>query len=335
MRVRATHRSRRTSRQRNPAGSASRRTTIPLPGGTIAAYDGSIGSVSNTQAWLKIAAAPGITSPSSVTINTFNSGNRPKFVQFENLRIMATVPYGPFGPTNPPYVWHNKVEATAVLSGEGRDRAVTLSSGQWSPQTWHVNRGYATDVHLFNLFDGVRGFRLARNVRMHHMTDAFISEVKTAINVMGYDLGANWRIWPDVTGDGQPDAPHPDVYQGYSRTYNALIYGLEASDGVDSRGIAWAGDMSNAAIIDAVVDTTTTGGVGAVFDFGGTHTNVYIKDSLFHGGAYWLNTFNATNVVLQNVTFMNTGGGFLHGCPDSYPSANTSGVTRIGGSCPG
>ncbi len=300
-------------------------------------YNGSVGSVSNSQAWLKIAAAPGITSPSSVRITSFSSGSRPKFLNFERVQFVgasASVPYGPFSPSNPPYVWHDRVEATGSLSGEGRDIAVTLSAGQWSPTTWHVNRGYATNVRLFNIFDGVRGFRLARNVRMNHMTDSFISEVKTAVNVMGYDLGANWRTWPDVTGDGVPDAPHPDVCQGYSRTYNFLLYGVDAVDGVDSRGIAWAGGMSNAAIIDATIDTTTAGGVGAVFDFAGVQTNVFIKDSVFRGGAYWLNSFNATNFVLNNVFFLNTAGGFLHGCPDSYPNANTSGVTKIGGSCP-
>jgi len=257
--------------------------TIYLAAGT---YDGTIGSVSTSGAYLTIKAAPGV-ARSSVTINSF-SGTPTKLIHLDNVTLRTSVPN--LTASNRRYLWVSNSDMT----GSGRANAINWSPGIWTGSEW-VNDFWLTDVHISNVLDGERGATLIRNSTVNTIGSNFISESRTAINVNAYDV--------DPRGINDADPPHPDVYHSYSRRADIILYGITATSGLEySRGLAIHNGARNVAVVGCVLDNRPAW--GAVFQFGGDpFDNVLIKDSTFMGNSLWSPPYAFSNVVVENTVF--------------------------------
>ena len=257
-------------------------------GGTIYLKSGnyqlaSVGVATNNR-WLTIAAAPGVARGAvQITSAATAAGLNTKLVRFLNLTVHGS---------STSKVLTNTIGLNGSLWVDHSD---VIGPGQTTAQgTYGWYAQYLTDSNISQMRDGIAG-DITRNVKMFNIGSDAFSGSYLVVNSSVVDL------------DRLSTSFHPDVYQVYPSANNVILYGVDATTNVEAQGIfVGAGcTLTDAAFVNVRIDNQDTPTPFNVFQFLGTLTNMYVKDSYFNGPSNWRTDAGmvATDVVVEGTVF--------------------------------
>ncbi len=245
-----------------------------LPGGMNGSPGWWVPSYSTQTRWFTITSIPGVSRDDVFVTGMAGGASSPglwlKQVHVKDVSIVGNLDKAP-GQGVMKYLW---IDDSKMFY---RDPDIIRRSACGPFQGNGVWTGlFMTDLYMDNTCDGPSGATLVRNVFSDRSGSGHASGAPTVVNYSVKTIYGSGYPFP--LGPG-PDY-HSDIYQFYTRTSDAILYGLKTIPGgfIYSRGIA--GANNNTAIVNTDIDTRP---VGWVFSTCGPINHLVIKNSTFRG----------------------------------------------------
>lgn len=271
----------------HPQGRVDGGRVLLLPG-SYALGTSNTATLSGGNRWLTIESAPGVARDQVQLTQAGGldgTGLRTPRLRVKNLKIAP-----PSGGT----VLENDEGMPDALWIEGCE---LVGTGRASVRRWHAGWSdvYVTDTLVHKAVNGVEGARLQRGVSVQEIASDAFSNTALVVNSTARDI------------DHRGTEFHPDVFQFYGLSENALLYRVVANDRIYGQGL-FAGvniHLRNIAFIECDLDNLDwAGGVGRVFQFGGLTRNLYVRGSRFRGPANWIaGSGQPQEVVFEDTLF--------------------------------
>jgi hypothetical protein len=242
--------------------------------------------IENTDAWLTITPAPGVTRAEVTITSVSDSGMYVKLARFHNLRITGQMTSG--GALTD-YCWLDG----CLMDGQ-RVTDLNDGTGVVGPTDSFTGR-YATDCEYIDVLIGPQGFDLVRGVSVDASAGDVFSNSLCVVDCTVTDFYSGGSYMGG-------DVAHADIFQGNAEQQNVILYGITATDVRSGYNINSGLTFETGCDGMAVVNFNADSGGGNAIYFIKDFTNLLIKDSTFVGGAYPGDPTAIDDVVFENVS---------------------------------